>query len=65
MPYIVPIFLALLLMACNSQSNVCYANCKKGYCSPTNAISCTECDQGMLNINSSCVSSNIQPVKQT
>ena len=65
MRYIVPILFAILLIACNAQSNVCYANCKKGYCSPSSANTCTDCDMGMLNINNTCVSSNIQPVIHT
>lgn len=36
--------LLVLVIATAAQSNVCYANCKKGYCSPNNPLGCTQCD---------------------
>ena len=54
--------LALLLVLASNQSNVCYANCKKGYCASNNSNLCSDCDLGTLNIDGSCLSSNIQPV---
>jgi hypothetical protein len=46
--------LALLTTLIAAQSNVCYANCKKGFCAPNNSNLCTDCDLGTLNINGSC-----------
>lgn len=56
------ILLLGLLALVQTQNNVCYANCKNGYCSPTNALNCTDCDSGLMGINGRCVSTNLQPV---
>lgn len=56
------LFFLFILVPIAPQANVCYANCKRAACSLTNALACTDCDQGLFNINSRCVPSNIQPV---
>lgn len=56
------VLLAMLLILAACQSNVCYANCKKGFCAANNASACSDCDLGMMNINGSCVTTYIQPV---
>jgi hypothetical protein len=43
------------------QTGVCYANCRQGYCNLTSALSCTDCDPGLLNLNSQCFTTNVQP----
>lgn len=54
---------ALLIAATLAQNNICYANCKQGYCALTNALNCTSCDAGLMNINGRCVSNYLQPVR--
>lgn len=44
------------------QGNVCYANCRRGFCQPANALACTDCDLGLVNINNMCIGGNAQAV---
>lgn len=50
------LFLLLALISItSSQNSTCYSNCKLGYCDPTNALSCSDCDLGLVNINNACI----------
>jgi hypothetical protein len=54
--------LLLLLISAQAQSNICYANCLRGFCQANNSLACTACDPGLRIINTQCVTTNIQPV---
>ena len=56
------LLLVLLFHSVASQNNICYSNCRKGSCLATNALSCNSCDPGLLNINTRCITTNVQPV---
>lgn len=58
-PIVLTLFLLTLVI---SQNNICYSNCKEGYCSDTNPKLCTACDKGQVNINGKCISGSTQPV---
>ena len=49
------LLLSLAISIVFSQNSTCYSNCKVGYCDPSNALSCTDCDLGLVNINNACV----------
>lgn len=49
------LFLLVIISIALSQNSTCYSNCKVGYCDPSNALSCTDCDLGLVNINNACV----------
>lgn len=57
--------LAIFLWQVTSQSNICYANCKQGFCQSTAAMNCTNCDLGLININNMCIGSSYQAVIST
>ena len=54
--------LILLLIGVQTQNNVCYSNCLKGFCVPNNPLACQACDSGLLEINNQCITTNVQPV---
>ncbi len=56
------LILSLLLVLSSSQNNICYSNCKEGYCLDTNPRNCTACDKGQVSINGKCIASSTQPV---
>lgn len=57
-----PLLFLLLLAPVLAQNNVCYANCKPGFCQPASALSCTDCDLGLVNLNNMCIGSSTQAV---
>ena len=54
--------LLVLVQTQTQSSNICYANCLRGACLANNSLACTACDPGLRNINSQCVTTNVQPV---
>ena len=46
---------SVLISIVFAQNSTCYSNCKVGYCDPSDALSCTDCDLGLVNINNACV----------
>lgn len=58
-----PLLILLLLAPVLSQNNVCYANCKPGFCQSTSALACTDCDLGLVNLNNMCIGSSTQAVR--
>lgn len=64
MKFSLPLLFLLSLFAVggNAQGNTCYANCKQGYCLPGNALACTDCDLGLVNINNMCIGGSLQAV---
>ena len=52
----------LAITSTQAQTNICYANCQRGYCLANNSLSCTSSDPGLQVINSQCIATNIQPV---
>ncbi|MFM7857488.1 MAG: hypothetical protein ACKO96_37590, partial [Flammeovirgaceae bacterium] len=56
------LFFSLLIFTLVGQLNICYADCRQGYCDPSIASRCTDCDPGFININNRCVGGNTQSV---
>lgn len=52
------ITILLLLTLGATQNNICYVNCKQGYCLANSSLACTDCDLGLININQACVGSS-------
>lgn len=56
------LFFFTLILIVIGQQNICYVNCRQGYCDPFFASRCTDCDPGFINLNSQCVGGNTQSV---
>lgn len=56
------LLLLLLCMEVLNQNNACYANCKQNSCKIDNALDCTDCDLGLINIKGMCLGTSSQPV---
>lgn len=55
-------FFILLVTLTSAQRNICYSNCREGYCTDASPRECTSCDLGQVNINGRCISGSTQPV---